>query len=384
VDLDDVIARCRTARFTGVLLVRSREADGEIWLLSGIVDAVRFGTDAGDVASQRMASATNVAFEAVTRLPGVTGGFKKRLDLEGPLGETTPVVLMRHCEVHAITCELDLVYANATVRASYADGELRSIESSNPSESVATLLESSEGRYRFVLPPPPDGVPVRDPGRSMRPQAAVEQVPDSLGMRALDESRRAARVEAGARPGNDSEIKHKAVDLAAKRKADEEAAEQRKAAAEADAKRRAAAEAEAKRKADEQAAAEAKRKADQDAAEQRKAAAEADAKRKADEQAAAEAKRKADEQAAEQRKAAAEAEAKRNADERAAAEARGKADEEAAAKHEPRAKAKPKPAPSPATTSAPAPAPRSNWTQWVIAAIVIAVAIAASVYAQSR
>ena len=156
-DLDDVLSRCRGARCTGVLRVRARAGDGEIWLLSGIVDAVRFGTDSGDVAMQRIASGTDVSFELVTRLPGLTGGFKTRLEVEGPLGEATPVALMRHCEVHALTCELDLVFDKGTVHASYAEGDLRSIESSSPSESVAALLESPEGRYRFVLPPPPEG-----------------------------------------------------------------------------------------------------------------------------------------------------------------------------------------------------------------------------------
>jgi hypothetical protein len=271
--------------------VRSREADGEIWLLSGIVDGARFGTDAGDVAMQRMASATNVAFELVPRLPAMTGGFKRWLDVDGPLGEATPVALMRHCEVHAITCELDLVFGNATVRASYAEGELRSIESSSPSESVATLLESREGRYRFVLPPPPEGVPVRDRGKSLRARPAMEQVPDSHGMPTLAEPRRATQIEASAGPGEDAEI-------------------------------------------------------------EREAEAKAEAKRKADEQAAAEAKRKAD----------AEAEAKR----------------------EPRAEAKPKPAAAPVPTSAPTPAGSWAWTLWFIAAIVVAAAIAASVYAWSH
>jgi hypothetical protein len=442
VDLDDVITRCRTARFTGVLRVRSREANGEIWLLSGIVDGVSFGTDAGDVAMERIASATNVAFELVTRLPGVTGGFKTRLEVDGPLGEATPVVLMRHCEVHAITCELDLVFGDATVRASYEDGELRSIESSSPSESVATLLDSSEGRYRFVLPPAPEGVPIRDAGKSVHPRSAMDQGPDSLGPRAPAESR---RIAAGARAGDDAEIKRKAVEQAAaeakrkadaeaeakrkaaaaeaeaKRKADEQAAEaKRKADEDAAAKRKAAAEAEAKRKADEQA--EAKRKADEDAAAKRKAAAEAEAKRKADEQAAAEAQRKADEEEA-KRKAAAEAEAKRKADEeaaeakrkadeeaaaqaqrkadedvakkgKAAAEAEAKrkadgdvaeqrnADEEAATKREQRAEAKLEPAS--ATATAPTAARSSQWMLWIIAAIVIAAAIAASVYLRHR
>lgn len=209
-DLDDVLTRCRNARFTGVLRVRSREADGEIWLLSGIVDAVRFGTDAGDTATQRIASATDVAFEFVARLPGLAGGFKTRLDVEGPFGEATPVALMRHCEVHAITCELHLVFGDATVRASYADGELRSIESSSPSEPVASLLESREGRYRFVLPPPPGGFPVCDPGKSIAPRPAMEQAPDSIAGVAVGESRRAAQIEASAGPGDDGEIKRKA------------------------------------------------------------------------------------------------------------------------------------------------------------------------------
>jgi hypothetical protein len=324
VDLDDVLTRCRNARCTGVLRVRSRAADGEIWLLSGIVDAVRFGTDTGDLAMQRIASATNVGFELVTRLPGVAGGFKTRLDVDGPLGEATPVALMRHCEVHAITCELDLVFGNATVHASYAEGELRSIESSSPSESVTTLLESREGRYRFVLPPPPEGVPVSDPGKSVRQPPAMEQAPDSLGMRALEESRRATQIEATAsRPGDDAEIKRKAVELAVRRKAEEEG----------------------------------------------------------------KAKRKADEEAEAKRKAAAEAEAKRKADVQAAAEAKRKADEEAAAKREPGAEAKPQPASvstsAPEPTLAPMPARSSKWTLWIIAAIVTAAAIAAYVYARS-
>ena len=209
-DLEDVLTRCRNARFTGVLHVRSREADGEIWLLSGIADATRFGADAGDMARQRMARATDVAFELVPRLPGVTGGFKTRLDVEGPLGEATPVALMRHCEAHAITCELHLVFGNATVRACYADGELGSIESSSPSEPVATLLESHEGRYRFVLPPPPEGIPIREPGKSSRPPPAMEQAtPDSLEVQAAAAGKRNADEEAAAKREPKAEAKRK-------------------------------------------------------------------------------------------------------------------------------------------------------------------------------
>ncbi len=347
--------------------MRARAGDGEIWLLSGIVDAVRFGTDSGDAAMQRIATGAEVTFELVPRLPGLTGGFKTRLEVEGPLGEATPVALMRHCEVHAITCELELVFAKGTVRASYAEGDLRSIESSNKNESVAALLESGEGHYRFVLPPPPEGVPVTTRG-TVHPPAGVDQPPDSLGMRALSESRRATQIEATAtKPADDAEIKRKAVELAAKKKAEEEAAAaaakrkaeeeaeaKRKAAAEAEAKRKADAEAEAKRKAEEQAAADAKRKADEEAAAKRKADEEAETKRKADEQAAADAKRKADEEAA----------AKRKADEEAEAKGEGEAE----------AEAKPEPA------SPPVAARSSNWVMWIVAVIVAAAAIGTYFY----
>src|SRR6186713_3264807 len=100
--IDHIVER----RFTGLLRARAREAEGEFWFLAGIREEARFGVSKDDDAVARLLTATDLAFEAEPRLPGITGGFKKRLPLNGTFDEIRPVALMRHCESYALTCTL--------------------------------------------------------------------------------------------------------------------------------------------------------------------------------------------------------------------------------------------------------------------------------------
>src|SRR5262245_9083423 len=103
--VDHIVAE----RFTGVLRIRAREADGELWFLAGIREDARFGMSKGDEAFDRLLRATDPVFEAEQRLPGLTGGFKRSLAPTGSFADVQPVDLMRYCETFALTCTLDLV-----------------------------------------------------------------------------------------------------------------------------------------------------------------------------------------------------------------------------------------------------------------------------------
>jgi len=349
-----VLDRIVAERFTGLLRVSSREANGEFWFLAGILEDARFGASKGSEALERLHRATQLVFQAELRLPYLDGGFKKPMPASGSFAEFRPVVLMRYCEANALTCTLELRGKERTVRVTYRTGELLSADAASAgNDALPSLLESEEGTYEFTLPAfeLPEGVNAPTSISSAKLMSLAERIDRSLA----DES--AAEAEAKAAEAAAAEARRKAEEAVAadaKRRAEEAAAEAKRkaeAAAAAEAKRKAdeaaAAEAkrkaeEARRKAEEAAAAEAKRKAEEEArrkadeaAAEAKRKAEEEAKRKADEAAAAEAKRKADEAAAAEakRKAdeAAAAEAKRKADEAAAAEAKRKADEAAAA-----------------------------------------------------
>jgi hypothetical protein len=277
--LDQIIEHCQNARFTGLLRMRTRQGEGELWFLSGIQDDARFGVSHGDEAMQRMARANDPSFELLPRLPPPAAGSKKSYPLEGPLGDVRPVDLFRLCETNAITCTLELRQGSTTAIAHYQVGELLTVESeSADATAIGAMLEWSQGSYRFELPPLelPAGVPAYKPPstplmESVIPPAAAESKSDEQA--------------------------------AAKRKADEQAAAQRKADEQAATQRKADEQAATQRKADEQAATQ--RKADEQAAAQRKREEAAAAKRKAKEEAAA--RRKSEEEAAAQQKAAEEA-----------------------------------------------------------------------------
>jgi hypothetical protein len=324
--VEQVLVHLREGRFTGLLRVRTAQAEGEIWVLSGIRDEVRFGISTGDEAIERLARATDPRFEAIPRLPGLTGGFKKSLPATGALSEVRPVDLLRYCETHALTCVLELRSEGKLARVTYQTGELVSIDGKKEGgDALSEMLESTDGSYEIRLPPfqLPRGVPLT--------------VPESMGVQEpavpADETRRKAEAEAQDRARRKAEADAEArrsAEAEARRKSEAEAEARRRA--EAEARRKSEAEAEARRKAEVQA--EARRKAEAAEAEvRRKAEAEAEARRKAEAEAEAEARRKVELEAAEaeaRRKAEAdEAEARRKT-EADAAEARRKAEAESA------------------------------------------------------
>ncbi|HYO98124.1 MAG TPA: hypothetical protein VER33_26650, partial [Polyangiaceae bacterium] len=320
-----VLEHCAEGRFTGVLRVRAHEGQGELRFLSGIQDDVRFGTSSGDEALERLMRATNPEFEAVPRLPSLSGSFKKGSPLppEGPLGEIRPVDLLRYCELNALTCSLELVCGGTIARAQYVMGELESVESdAGGAEVIARLLDATEGSYRFILPAFELPAGVRARALSERAAAgASAAAPLKVSSAAADpqaEARRKAEVDAEARRRAEAEAE-------ARRKAEAEAEARRRTEAEAEARRQAQAEAEARRKAE--AEAEARRKAEAEA--RRKAQLEAEARRKVRAEAEAEARRKAEAEAEARRRAEAEAEARRKAE--AEAEAQRAAAQAAAA-----------------------------------------------------
>lgn len=366
--LKRAIDHITAARFTGRLRVRSREAEGELWFMAGILEQSRFGVSKGDEAVSRMLKASESTYEAEPLLPSLTGDFKQRVPLTGSFAQFPPVTLMRYCERCALTCTLKLSGKERSVRLVYQTGELMSVEASTGgNEVLAGMLESQEGNYEFSLPvfELPTGVPRAStpaPGSLSLAERVDLRLREETGAdaaaqrKAAEEAKLSAEREAEARrraeqeaaAKREAEARQKAEQEAAakreaeaRRKAEEEAAAKLKAEREAAAKR----EAEARRKAEQEAAAkreaEARRKAEQEAAAKR----EAEARRKAEQEAAAKreaearqkaeeaaAKAKAEREAEERRQAEAEAAAKREAEREA--EARRKAEEEAAAKLE--------------------------------------------------
>jgi hypothetical protein len=257
-----VIDRCREALFTGIVRVHTRQAEGEIWFLSGILERARFGVSAGDEAMRRLLAADGPRVDVVPSLPNPAGGFEKGHPMEGSLGATLPVDLLRFCEMHALTCTVELRSGDSCGEAVYRLGELISVRCDEATDrAVARMLEWSEGRFRFILPS--IDLPTSATGvvGSVQPAAPADEP---------------VTAEAGAwRTAANEALKRKVVEVEAKLKAEE---------------KRLADEAEAKRLADE---AEEKRLADE--AEEKRLADEAEAKRTADEAAAAEQGREAEE-----------------------------------------------------------------------------------------
>src|SRR5262245_35927791 len=117
--MQQVIERCRDARFTGILRIHAKQGDGELWFLSGVADQIRFGVSVGDDAMERILSLQEPKVELVIRLPNEDGGFKKGYPVEGTLGRLRAVDLFRLCENHALTCTLELRSKTSSGEATY-------------------------------------------------------------------------------------------------------------------------------------------------------------------------------------------------------------------------------------------------------------------------
>jgi hypothetical protein len=204
-----VIERCRDGLFTGILRVRTRQAAGELWFLSGMLERVRFGVSAGNEAMTRLLAASDPRIDVVACLPNPAGGFEKGHPIEGELGTTLPVDLLRFCEMHALTCTLHLRAGDSGGEAVYRLGELLSIRCDPGSDhAVAQMLEWSEGRYRFILP-------------SIDLPTSVEGALGSVSMAEPSEEPATVESEAWRTAANEA-LKRKVVEGEAKRKAEEQ------------------------------------------------------------------------------------------------------------------------------------------------------------------
>ena len=149
-DFQQVMAQCSRGCFTGLLRVRTREGNGEIRFLSGIQDGIRFDSIEGDAALERLLTASEPEFEAISSLPPIDAGSSEPVPPEGSLQRYHAAQLMRYCEANSLTCALELEVDGRVLTARYRLGELLSVEPD--SEHTARLAEAKEGLYRFRLP----------------------------------------------------------------------------------------------------------------------------------------------------------------------------------------------------------------------------------------
>ncbi len=147
---DQVMAQCSRGCFTGLLRVRTREGNGEIRFLSGIQDGIRFDSMEGDAALERLQSASEPEFEAISSLPPIHLDSTEPVPPEGGLDRFHAAQLMRYCESNSLTCALELETGGKVLTARYRLGELLSVEPD--SEHTAKLAEAKQGTYRFRLP----------------------------------------------------------------------------------------------------------------------------------------------------------------------------------------------------------------------------------------
>jgi hypothetical protein len=148
--LEQVMAQCSRGCFTGLLRIRTREGNGEIRFLSGIQDGVRFDAMEGDAAYERLLSATEPEFEAVSSLPPIDINSTEPVPPEGRLDRFHAAQLMRYCESYSLTCALELEVSGKVLTARYRLGELLSVEPD--SEHTAKMAEAKQGTYRLRLP----------------------------------------------------------------------------------------------------------------------------------------------------------------------------------------------------------------------------------------
>src|SRR5688572_4367410 len=149
-DFEQVMAQCSRGCFTGLLRVRTREGNGEVRFLSGIQDGIRFDTVEGDAALERLQTASDHEFEAISSLPPINPASNEAVPIDGRLEHFHAAQLMRYCESNSLTCALELEVEGIVLTARYRLGELLSVEPD--SEHTARLAEAKVGMYRFRLP----------------------------------------------------------------------------------------------------------------------------------------------------------------------------------------------------------------------------------------
>jgi hypothetical protein len=149
-DFEQVMAQCSRGCFTGLLRVRTPEGNGEVRFLSGIQDGIRFDSVEGDEALERLLSASDPEFEAVSSLPPIDLVSTEPVPPEGGLDRYHAAQLMRYCESNSLTCALELEVQGRMLTARYRLGELLSVEPD--SEHTSRLAEARVGLYRFRLP----------------------------------------------------------------------------------------------------------------------------------------------------------------------------------------------------------------------------------------
>jgi hypothetical protein len=221
--IQQAIERCAEALFTGKLRVHARQADGEVWFLSGIVERVRFGASTGDDASQRMLTSEVTRLDARPCLPNLDGGFDKGHATDGALGEIRPMDLLRFCETHALTCKVELASQGVRGGFEYRLGELVTVSCEAGGDGAVTkMLEWQSGTFRFNLPRVDLVLEQNDSPPSIPPPSMPKpEADDALERAAASARMRIAADEARKRRAEEIERKRQAEEAARKRQAEE-------------------------------------------------------------------------------------------------------------------------------------------------------------------
>ncbi len=155
VPLERVLAACKRHLVTGVIRVHVGGDDGVVELRAGAVDRAQLGEASGAAALTIMRAAHDGWYEVAQRLPDLTGELGAAARLEGEIDSVPLIVLMRHCEDHALTCTITVISGFDRACIEYRAGEIARVELNGffDDDALPQILRWPDARFRIAAPP---------------------------------------------------------------------------------------------------------------------------------------------------------------------------------------------------------------------------------------
>ncbi len=153
--LDALFAPCSRALFTGTITIEARAGKGEVVLRAGGIDSARFGTLEGDAALAKMRTLTEGSYVLAQRLPNLKGELGSAAQFEGRLADIPLVKIMRHCEQHALSCDIVVISDFDRGEIQYRAGDVTSVQlnGSFDPDAIIRITNLPKARFRVSAPP---------------------------------------------------------------------------------------------------------------------------------------------------------------------------------------------------------------------------------------
>jgi len=154
VPLDGIVAACLRHQVTGAIDVACGGVTGRIELRAGAIVAAQFGDATGARALRDLRQLVDGWYELTQRLPDLTGELGGTSVSEGEVERVPLKALIRHCEVHALSCTITMVSRDDRAQLTYHAGELKHVELNGfyDDDAIVQVFDWTDARFRVSAP----------------------------------------------------------------------------------------------------------------------------------------------------------------------------------------------------------------------------------------